>query len=161
MKKMSLHKVIIGRAELMHFVTLNIVDVPAKIDTGAYRSAIHADNIKENSDGTLEFRILGNHPVCGKLATIEKTKNYKKVWVSNSFGHREERYEVKLKIKLGVKIVSADFTLANRSKKIYPILVGRKLLNGRFIIDTSQTSVNRIELKKQFGIILPQDEEGI
>lgn len=159
MKKKSLHKVIIGRAELMHFVDFAIADVPAKIDSGAYRSAIHATNIKELPGGKLEFKVLGGHPVCGDLAVVTEVNSYKKVWVANSFGHREERYEVKLKVKLGVKIVSANFTLADRSKKIYPILVGRKLLNGRFLIDTSQTSVDRIELKEKYGIVMPNDEE--
>ena len=161
MQKKSLHKVIIGRAELIHFVDFDMADVPTKIDTGAYRSAIHADNIKELPDGTLEFRVLGGHPVCGEIATTTKTGKYSKVWVANSFGQKEERYAVELKIKLSTKIVNANFTLADRSKKIYPILVGRKLLNGRFIIDTSQTSVNRIELKKKYGIILPQDKEAL
>ncbi len=157
-KKTDFHKVIIGRAELLHFRDFAIGDIPAKIDTGAYRSAMHATNIHE-AGNKLHFTILGDHPVCGALATEVVTEDYKKVWIANSFGHREERYEVKLKIKVGPRVVNANFTLADRSKKIYPILLGRKLLNGRFLVDTSQTSVDRVELKKRHGIVLPSDEE--
>lgn len=156
--KHDFHKVIIGRSELLDFVDIDAHKVPAKTDTGAYRSAVHAVNIKE-SDGVLSFKLLGNHPVCGAMAQKIETKDYSQVWVANSFGHRQQRYEVRLKVKLGPKVFMARFTLADRSKKIYPILLGRKLLNDRFLIDSSKTSLDRISLKKQYGIDFPNDEE--
>lgn len=162
MARKDFHKVIIGRAEELKFVEFEIHDVPAKVDTGAYRSAVHADQIKliETENGTeLSFRLLGGHPVCGEFATTFVTPHYKKVWIANSFGHREERFEVKLRVKLGAKVFWATFTLADRSKKIYPILLGRKMLSGRFMVDTERSSIDRIELKKQYGIVLPNDEE--
>ena len=156
------HRVIIGRAELLHFVDMQIADIPAKTDTGAYRSAIHATNIELTNNGiNLKFDILGEHPVCGQLSRTVTTDKFKLVWIANSFGHREQRYEVWLKVKLGSRSFRASFTLADRSKKIYPILLGRKLLNKRFIVDTSETSVDRIELKKQYNIEMPLDEEGV
>ncbi|HEX6461901.1 MAG TPA: RimK/LysX family protein [Candidatus Saccharimonadales bacterium] len=154
------HKVIIGRAEEMHFPEYHIHNVPAKIDTGAYRSAIHASNIRLNKKtGVLTFRLLGGHPVCGPLAQVVETNFFKVVSVANSFGHSEERYEVKLKTKIGPKVFIARFTLADRSKKIYPILLGRTLLSRRFLIDTDQTSLDRVELKQKYGIEFPNDEE--
>ena len=160
MARTDFHKVIVGRAELLHFMEQQIADIPAKVDSGAYRSAIHASDISLSSDGSeLSFTLLGKHPVCGSLATEVKTKDFKSVWISNSFGHREERYEVKLKVKLGPKVFFATFSLADRAKKIYPILIGRKLLNNRFLVDTSETSINRIDLKNQYSIDFPNDEE--
>lgn len=159
MSRKDFHKVVIGRAELLHFMDFDIADVPAKADTGAYRSAVHASNISVDEKGMLSFEILGGHPVCGSLSSVYKTKDFSTVTIANSFGHEERRYEVKLRVKLGPKIFKATFTLADRSKKIYPILIGRKLLNNRFIIDTSESSVNRVELKKQYGIDFPKDEE--
>ncbi len=154
------HKVIVGRAELLHFQDYQIADVPAKVDTGAYRSAIHAGDITLIDNGSrLQFEILKGHPVCGALSQVITADKFKKVTIANSFGHEEERYEVWLRVKLGPRVFPASFTLADRSKKIYPILLGRKLLNGRFVVDTNETSVNRIELKKQYGIEMPQDEE--
>lgn len=158
MARQDFHKVVIGRAELLHFMDFDIADVPAKVDSGAYRSAVHASNIHV-TDGSLIFEILGNHPVCGKLSKTYSTHEYKIVTIANSFGHEEQRYEVKLRVKLGPKIFIATFTLADRSKKIYPILIGRKMLNKRFLVDTNETSVNRIDLKRQYGIDFPSDEE--
>lgn len=156
--KYDFHKVIIGRSEYLDFVDQSILKVPAKIDTGAYRSAVHAEKIKEK-DGVLTFDLLGGHPVCGSMTQPVVTEDFTKVWVSNSFGEREERYEVALRVKISSKVFTSRFTLANRSKKIYPILLGRTLLNDRFLIDSSKSAINRINLKKQFNIDFPYDEE--
>ncbi len=157
--KHDFHKVIIGRSEVLTFVGTDAITIPAKTDTGAYRSAVHASNITINENGSLSFDLLGGHPVCGAMTHRVTVTDYEKVGVANSFGHREERYEVKLKVKLGPKIFAAHFTLADRSKKVYPVLLGRKLLNHRFIVDSSESSLNRVELKRQYGISFPEDEE--
>jgi hypothetical protein len=160
MERTDFHKVVIGRSESLHFMDYAMADIPAKVDTGAYRSAVHADNIKLSEDGmTLHFRLLGGHPVCGALATEMNTNDFKVVSIANSFGHTEERYEVKLKVKLGPKIFYATFSLADRGKKVYPILLGRKMLNNRFLVDTAEAQINRIELKQKYGILFPEDEE--
>lgn len=160
MARRDFHKVIIGRSESLHFMDYALADIPAKVDSGAYRSAIHADNIHLSEDGKiLHFRLLGDHPVCGALSTEISTTQFAEVTIANSFGHRENRYEVKLKVKLGPKIFFATFSLADRSKKIYPILLGRKLLNNRFLIDTAEAQINRVELKQKYGIVFPDDEE--
>lgn len=157
--KHDFHKVIIGRSEVLTFLGTDAVNVPAKTDTGAYRSAVHASNILVREDGILTFELLGGHPVCGSMSRVIEAEAYKQVTVANSFGHQEERFEVKLKVKLGPKIFHAQFTLADRSKKIYPILLGRKLLNHRFLVDSSETSLDRITLKRQYNIDFPNDEE--
>ena len=157
--KHDFHKVIIGRSEILNFVDTEALNVPAKTDTGAYRSAVHANNITVGDDGILRFDLLGGHPVCGAMMHRIAAEEFTKVWVANSSGHREERYEVKLKVKLGPKVFHARFTLADRSKKIYPILLGRKLLNHRFLVDSSKTSLDRVVLKRQYGIDFPGDEE--
>lgn len=152
------HKIVIGRSERLNFVDYKIHGVPAKVDSGAYRSAVHATNISE-LEGVVSFTLFGDHPVCQNMATRISTKEFSKVWVANSFGHREERYDVRLRVKLGPKIFLAKFTLADRSKKIYPILLGRTMLNGRFLVDTSQSAIDRVQLKNEYGIIFPSDEE--
>jgi hypothetical protein len=159
-KRTDFHKVIVGRAEELSFPELDMLEIPAKVDTGAYRSAVHASDIRvDPQTGQLSFMLLGGHPVCGVMATRVQTDDFKQVTIANSFGQEEKRYEVRLRVKLGPKIFWARFTLADRSKKIYPILIGRKLLNGRFVVDTDETSINRIELKAKYGIAFPKDEE--
>ena len=49
---------VIGRSAEIKFVDFSDVLVPAKIDTGAYHSAIHATNIYVDENQVLHFRIL-------------------------------------------------------------------------------------------------------
>jgi hypothetical protein len=122
----------IGRAERIAFPAAGLVDVPAKVDTGAYRSSVWAEEIAVR-DGKLYFRLLGDPH--GKLLSTEK---YELVDVENSFGHHEERYSVYLTVVLAGRRVHTNFTLANRASKTYPVLLGRKLLKGKFIVDVSK-----------------------
>lgn len=152
------HKLIIGRSERLNFTDFSIHGVPVKVDTGAYRSAVHASDIVEE-DGVVSFTLFGGHPVCGQMAQRVSTHQFNKVMVANSFGQREERYDVSFKVRLGPKIFRAKFTLADRSRKIYPVLIGRTMLNRRFLIDTNESAVDRVQLKKEYGIEFPNDEE--
>lgn len=131
----TLFKTIIGRAEAIDFVDTMQCDIPAKVDTGAYSSSVWASNIDEK-DGMLRFTLLGkkHEQYTGEII---KTKNYKVVTIQNSFGESEKRYGVTLKVSFCGKRVKTFFTLADRSKKIYPVLIGRKLLKGRYLVDVS------------------------
>lgn len=158
---MARFPVIIGRFEKLSIVDV-VLDVPSKIDSGAFRSSIHCKSVKEVSRGgenVLQVELLG-HPCAPVVYDMEFT-DYEKVNVTNSFGHEEERFEVKLKIKLGPKVFTSSFTLADRSNNLFPILVGRKILKDRFLIDVSRTNVDRLKLKKDFGIATPIDEEDL
>lgn len=151
---------IIGRSEPLDFVGYEkLAAIPAKVDTGAYRSAVHADNIYVDDKGYLHFTLFANHPICAHCATEVVTNKFTTASISNSFGDIEERYEVALKVKIGPKVFKGSFTLANRAKKIYPVLLGRKLLNGRFLVDSSVSGISRSELKAKYNILFPNDEE--
>jgi hypothetical protein len=157
MKKRNNYKVIIGRDLPLDLPQLGIEGIASRVDSGAYRSAIHARHIVEK-DGELHYELLGGHPVYGKMAVKCTTKKYSTVQVENSFGHKQNRYQVELRVKVGPKIFTAPFSLADRGKKKYPVLLGRILLNDRFIVDTSVSNISRAELKK-LGIEMPADEE--
>lgn len=153
-----LRKIVIGRTEPIGFVDEELMDIPARVDTGAYRSAVHAEDIVEK-DGILSFKLLKNHPSVGGRTVQMTSSEYNTVQIENSFGHKEKRYEVKMRVRLGPRIVKTGFTLANRGKKLYPVLVGRKLLNTRYLVDTTISGLDRKMLKKKYNIELLPDEE--
>lgn len=130
------YKSIIGRAEPIDFLgDPDVTGVAAKIDTGAFSSSVWATNIREE-DGGLLFTLLGpaHEAYTGEEVRVSK---YQTVKVENSFGKSETRYGVMLKVKFCGKKITTFFTLADRSKKIYPVLIGRKMLKGRFLVDVS------------------------
>lgn len=128
--------VLIGRAEVVDFPKLNIVSIPARIDTGARTSSIWASNIQEEH-GTLHFTLFakGSKYYTGEVIS---TKEYSQLVVASSMGQPDIRYKVKLVVKLHGKKIRASFTLANRSTQTYPILVGRNVLRGKFVVDVKK-----------------------
>lgn len=159
---MAKYQIIIGRAENIDFSGVSL-GVPAKIDTGAFRSSVHASDIKEikNKDGekVLKFNLFG-HP-CAAVKRPMEVARYDKLAVKSSNGKVEDRYEVTLKIKVGPKVFDTSFTLADRSNNVYPVLIGRKALKNRFMVDSTKATVNRLELKRNFGVTSPEDEEDL
>ena len=52
----------------------------------------------------------------------------------------QQRYKVKLRVILDNRVINATFTLADRSSQVYPVLVGRNILRGKFIVDVHKGS---------------------
>jgi len=55
--------------------------------------------------------------------------------VASSNGHSERRYAVKLLITVAGRKIRAHFTLTDRSTQVYPVLLGRNVLRGKFVVD--------------------------
>ena len=134
MKELTL----IGRAEKADLPQLSLKRVPVKIDTGADASSIWATGtVGDNDKLEVIFFGPGSPFYDGVVHTFLKS-DYTITRVSSSFGHREVRYKVKLTIKVNGRVINGSFTLADRSKKLYPILLGRSLLKNKFLVDVSK-----------------------
>lgn len=137
-------KIIIGRRDKADFPELSLKNISLKVDTGAYTSSIHCHHIREvNIDGEMhvEFELLD--PKHAKFKDRKfKTKRYKKKTIKNSFGITEERFLIETLIVIFGTEFPIEFSLSERSDMKYPILIGRKMLNKRFIVDTSQINLS-------------------
>ncbi|WP_075350584.1 ATP-dependent zinc protease family protein [Algoriphagus marinus] len=145
-----MEKKIIGRKEKISLPDLDLKLVWAKVDTGAYTSSIHAENIHvEEIEGKrlLKFQALmeGHHAFTGKIVTFDKFTEKK---VKNSFGHAEVRYMIVTTIKIADETFPAEFTLSDRSSMRNVILLGRKALKKRFLVDVDHTNLARTYRKK-------------
>jgi len=130
--------IIIGRSERVILPDLSSIKVPAKIDTGADWSSIWAHKIvNDNQNLNITFFGPRSKYYTGKVHTFTP-KEYSITRVANSFGQKEIRYKIKLKILIEGRLINGTFTLADRSTKLYPILLGRSLINGKFMIDVSK-----------------------
>lgn len=126
----------IGRAEFVNFPGLGLTGVNARIDTGAQTSAIWASKIKETDKG-LEVVFFGPSSKHYTNQTVI-FDNYELTVVSSSTGHTEVRFKIRLLVVLEGRTIKARFTLANRKKQVYPVLIGRNILLNKFIVDVSQ-----------------------
>ncbi len=136
------HKIrLIGRREYVNFPLLGINKIEAKIDTGAYTCAIHCKNIileKAEDKTVLTFQLLDD-----KVYRFEEFTRKK---IKNSFGEMEERYIIKTLISIGRKRIKTTISLSDRGNMRYPVLIGRRLLKGKFIIDVNLIYTNGLKL---------------
>lgn len=128
-------KPIIGKNDIADFPKFGLSNIKVKIDSGAYTSSIHCSLIKEIDD-CLEVVFLSKKV---KGYTGEKLffNNFTVKRVKSSSGEAQLRYKIKGDILLFNKKYNTEFTLSKRSEMRYPVLLGRKLLNKKFLIDTS------------------------
>jgi hypothetical protein len=141
---MKMNKIIIGRKDKLDLPEFGLENVSVKIDSGAYSCSIHCEFIKEvEEDGQKILKVVFLDESLPKYSgEIHEFKEYTKKNVKSSTGEKQERYFIKTKIILFNKTYVADFSLTNRNGLKNPILIGRKILNGNFLIDSSLVNLS-------------------
>ena len=138
------NKLVIGKKDKADFPELNLYDIDVKVDTGAYTSSIHCHKIKElEIDGIkyIEFQLLDpshkdyNHKKF-------RVANYREKKIKSSIGKSEKRFLIKTQIFIFDKTFTLELSLSERSEMRFPVLIGRKLLNKKFIVDTSLSNLS-------------------
>ena len=126
----------IGTIEQLSLKDFDLSAIPAKIDTGADNSAIWASNIVLN-DGKLSCNLFAPGSMYYREKPLE-FETFRTTTVRNSFGQKEFRFKIRLSVRVGKYSQTRWFTLADRSRNNYPILLGKNFLKKRFIVDVSQ-----------------------
>lgn len=134
MKKKK-EKILIGRREYIDLPELNLYNIEAKIDTGAYSSALHCEYIQEEGN-RLCIQVFQNSP------KIDFDIFTKKV-IKNSFGVKEDRYVIKTLMILGNRKIRIHLSLTNRSEMKYAVLLGRRAICGKCIVDVERKYILR------------------
>jgi hypothetical protein len=131
---------ILGRSDRVDLPQLGVFDIHAKIDTGAYTSSLHCQSA-EVVDGVLEFVLLDDeHPEFTGLSF--RFPSYDLRDIRNSFGEVERRFVIVTSLKLFDEEISTEFSLCNRGSLKFPVLLGRKILRHRFLIDVDQKNLS-------------------
>lgn len=126
---------VIGRVEHIALPGLGIARVAAKLDTGAYRSAMHYQRLRIRTvDGERQLHVT--FQMGGKRKT-KIFRTFKRVSVKSSNGESSRRYLISTRVVLGGHNVRTQFTLFDRSDMKHQVLLGRKFLRGRFVVDVS------------------------
>lgn len=131
---------ILGRSDRVDLPGLGLTDIHAKIDTGAYTSSLHCSSAKL-VDGKLEFVLLDEeHPeFTGMKFTFDE---YDQREIKNSFGQAELRFIIKTTVKIHGRTFKTQFSLSDRDNLKFPILLGRRVLKNRFLIDVSKQDIS-------------------
>ncbi len=131
---------ILGRSDRIDLPGLGLTNLHAKIDTGAYTCSLHCSRA-EIIDGKLEFVLLDEeHPEFTGMKFV--FPEFDRREVKNSFGEAEMRFVIKTTIKIYDHLIKAEFSLSNRGNLKFPVLLGRKILRKRFLIDVTEKDLS-------------------
>jgi hypothetical protein len=131
---------ILGRSDRVNLPGLGLKNIHAKIDTGAYTSSLHCSRA-EVVDGNLEFVLLDDeHPEFTgmKFTSHDFTERH----IKNSFGVAERRYIIRTTIEIFGELIDTEFSLSDRDALRFPILLGRKILRDRYLIDVTKKNLS-------------------
>ncbi len=134
----------IGSIDKLDLPAFGIEDLDCKIDTGADTSSLHCSKMHVvETDGKefLKFRVLDKkHPQFSK--TDHLVEDFKEKTVRSSNGESETRFVIKTKAVLFGRMETITFTLTDRGKMKFPVLLGKRFLKNKFVVDVAQTDVS-------------------
>ncbi len=130
---------IFGQAEYITILPGRI-RLPARIDTGATTSSIHAVNIKKfERDGKkwVRFSLVRSD---GRKVQMERPW-IRTIEVKRHGTEQQVRPVVNLEIIMGPIKHRTQFSLTNRGQFKFPVLIGRSLLKGEAVVDVNREYV--------------------
>lgn len=134
-------KATIGWREWAALPELGVRNIKAKVDTGARTSALHAFAVrpfKKNGKDWIHFHV---HPLQrnDKLVKVCACPVHDYRWVTNSGGHREQRFVIKTRLRLGEEEWPIEVTLTDRDQMGFRMLAGRTAIVGRMVVDPAKS----------------------
>jgi hypothetical protein len=127
---------VLGRYDRVDLPELGLKNIHAKVDTGAYTSSLHCNQVAV-VDGKLPFVLLD-----------EEHPEFKVRDIRNSFGEVESRFVITTSVTIFNEVITTQFSLSNRGSLKFPILLGRKILRNRFVIDVRKKNVSFLEKRR-------------
>ncbi len=151
--KKVLTKTVLGWREAIDLPELKIKSLPAKIDSGARTSSLHAEEI--------EFVKIAAENWVTFFVSIEKSGQLKRIKckakliatkkIKSSTGHTEVRPIIWTQIKMGEHTFDTPITLTDRSEMGFKMLIGRNTLRPNYIVDCAKS----FQLPKQKVVSVP------
>ena len=136
MAQQKRQKRVVGWKEHAALPDLKVKDVIAKIDTGANLASIDASEIKYSTKGGVKHV---NFKIMKRNNTVRKTSaplaGFKRIKSSN--GDVERRPYIKTTLLVDGISKKIELTLTDRGPMDYTMLIGRKALGRRWVVNPS------------------------
>jgi hypothetical protein len=126
----------LGWREWLALPALGVEAIKAKIDTGARSSVLHVEALETfREGGVLHVRFVVRVRRRGDTVIACRAPVSDRRQVTDSGGHRSERWFIRTDIVLAGQRFATDINLSDRRSMLFPLLVGRSTLDGRFCVD--------------------------
>lgn len=133
-------KTLIGRTDIVDFPKLELLGIDIKVDTGAYTSSFHCHSIEVKNN---VLRCLFLDPEHEKYHEKHlEFEEFTQKTVKSSNGIKEKRFLIETEILLFEQTYPIKLTLTERGSMKFPVLLGRKFLSKKFVVDTSRKDLS-------------------
>ena len=135
----------LGGKEIIGAIEWLYMDPPgrhfrARIDSGAETSSLSAADVVEfERDGDDWVRFTFTHDNAEESVEFELPIKRTVLIRQPGVDEPERRFVIELDIRLGDQLQTTAFTLTDRSKMTYPVLLGRAFLMDLYVVDVSQS----------------------
>jgi len=135
-------RVLIGWKELVDLPDLGLSSLKAKVDTGARTTALHVATIRTLDDlgddrAELEIVLAPDRRRPTHLVTA-RVQQLARIRVTDSSGNSQLRPVIETDLVLGPVRKRIRITLADRSSMLFRMILGRKALEGDFVVDVAE-----------------------
>lgn len=145
-KKPRPARIWVGWREWVALPDLGIEAIKAKVDTGARTSALHAGRVhlfEERARRRVRFTV---HPIqrSGEpnIVCVADLVDHRQV--TSSAGHREYRPVIVTRLTIGEETWPIELTLTNRDSMGFRMLIGRRAMRRRLVVDPGRSFLTRI-----------------
>lgn len=131
----------IGWREWVSLPELGIDRIKAKVDTGARTSALHAFSLEVfHEDGKEKVR-FDIHPIQHNVDHVVScvAEIVDRRWVTDSGGHREERYVIYTPLVIAGRKCPIEITLTERDSMLFRMLIGRSAIKRRYLVNPARS----------------------
>ena len=130
-------KHVLGWREWVRFPDLGVDRIKVKVDTGARTSALHAFGLEEIEREGTTYAKFEIHPVQrrSRPALPVELPILGRRRIRDSGGRVEERPVVEVAIELAGQRWPIEVTLTRRDMMGFRMLLGRRAIRGRFVVD--------------------------
>jgi hypothetical protein len=141
----------LGWREWVSLPELGLRRIKAKVDTGARTSALHAyqlDEFRQDGERWIRFKIHPKQYRTDLEVTCQaRVKDVR--LVSDSGGHREQRYVIETPVRVRDEEWLIEITLTARDDMRFRMLLGRSALKRRAVVDPARSYLARRPKKSQ------------